>query len=309
MKALKGILVGLIVLLVVILVAGGAMVGFNHSGHQSDDNNMVMNDSTKDNASKESTEQNTVKEHTMQPDDNKDKANDKQTESKDASNEDNKQPVVLVQEQVSPEEYLKKMQSAMDLVKQGTGLMANAPYMANSGNPGDLKGPSNNQADHNSVDMSKIHEGIYKIAQGNTLMDQSLQAMDLEIKKAKANNMSFYQIQPQIPQYYLTPYGYLQPQGYNPYMQNIQPQYNQGQQNNQSQNSPSNTQNAQGSSNHVMSGGFSIANIFSVKNITLVIYGLLLLSLMGMFIAIFGFVNSFFKKTTSGEQRGENVAG
>lgn len=305
MKALKVILIALVVILVVIVGAGATLVGFNHNGHQMDmSNNKQTNNNDKSNTSDQKSsnqEQQTMTNNSNQDNTNQDNTNNQTKDEKETtSTKDSKTSVVVAQEQVPPEEYLKQMQQAMDLIKQGTGLMANAPYMSSAKSiPGDLKSQgTNSNATDNNGDMSKMHEGIYKMAQGNTLMDQAIQNMKQEVKRASDNNISYYQVQPTNPQYFNN----------NPYLNfpnnNQSLNSHQGMQPQQSNNSNDNM-----NMNMNMGSHNSLLNMINVQNITYIIYGFLFLSIIGVFFAIFGFINNLFKPTVTEEQRGENFAG
>lgn len=269
MKALKGILVVLVIVLVVILGVGGALIGFNHDGMD-----MEKQIATQDDSKQTEANQNNSKK-----------------QEKATTNQQEQPKIVVVREQVPPTEYIKKIQQAQGMIKEATGLMASDPQT-----------PPQNQT-QNMGGMEKIHRGIYKMAQGLTLMDQAVEGMDNEVKNAQANDINYFQVPstPQVPQYYGTyPYGYWVYPNQSQYPNQSSPgqQAPQHQQFPQSQQPPQDQQSLQDpqanptTMNHNTP---SIGNLFSASNITLVIYGFLFLSIIGAFIAVLGFIRSLFK--------------
>lgn len=333
MKGLKGILIFLVIVLVVILGVGGYMVGFNHTGHQT--------------TATSQKGENTKANNSLSTNDMPNMNSDTQSASVEQGvyGNQNQQipmgPVVVAEAQVPPEEYLKKMQEAMGMIKDATGLMANTPYVNENTDPG-----TNQQMNSPStgVEMDKIHQGIYKMAQGTTLMDQAMTGMQEEVDKAQEKGMSLYQIPSWNQQYYSynpsmnAPYlngGYPVTPYINPYFSQLYPNANQQNQTSNQQNQNPNQQNQnpnqpnqngtannshgqsdQASSdsqasginqmNHGASGmGFN----FNFQSVTYLIYGILVLSLFGIVVAIIGFITNLFKPAKAEEQRGESIVG
>lgn len=293
MKALKGILIGLIILLVVIVVAGGTLVGFNHSGHNMTAGNDTMNMGS---SSDQNSDKNSTGSDNMSSMNGQDKTTDKAQ-----NNTQQQTKVVVTKEQVPPSEYLAKMKEAQALIKEGTGLMASDPTMGggNQTTSTDTKNQNNsNQQTHTNSGMEDIHKGIYKMAQGITLMDQAVEGMDKEIKTAQENNINLYQIPSGTPspQYYGTyPYGYWvypnQPQN-----SNQVPQANQNQMTDPNASNTQMNMNSSDSSTQMNHNSMSSTSSFlSMNNIIYVVYGFLFLSIIGAFVAVMGFIKSLFK--------------
>ncbi|AVX31940.1 hypothetical protein CTH_2401 [Carboxydocella thermautotrophica] len=270
MRVLKWILGSLIVVLVVIVAVGGALVGFNHgnsNGHNA--------------AQQQNQDQ-------MQEQIPKEKP-------KDASEQT---PKIIVKEIAAPEDTLKKMEEANSIIKQGAELILGGQMYDSQPQAGDLPGEKNGGQTKKSdgVDMEKIHTGIYKMAQGLTLLDIAQKAMAQDINQTRQAGVNYYLVQPQQPQsYYYPVYPYpVQPyQNYVPYQYpgtqpNIQP--------NTQPNTQSNNQMASGHQNASHTGGLGgLANLLNVNSVVYVIYGILFLSLFGIFASLVGFINSLLK--------------
>lgn len=306
MKSLKGILIFLVITLVIIIAVGGSMVGFNPSGHQMTTTSQKA-DSAKSSQNSPSSTESTGKSDQNQNNSSFSTMGQSGSVEHGVYGNQNLQmpmgPVVVAQAQVPPKEYLKEMQEAMGMIKDATGLMANAPYMNENTTPG-----TNQQMNSAStgVEMDKIHQGIYKMAQATTLMDQAMISMQKEVDKAQEKGLNGgYPVNPYI----------------NPYFNQVYPNTNQQNQNTNQSNQSGTTNNSQGQSdqtsmnsqdtgmsqmNHSASGmGFN----FNLQSFTYLIYGILVLSLFGIVVAITGFIANLFKPAKAEEQRGESFVG
>jgi len=217
---------------------------------------------------------------------------------------------------IDPEPYYDRINKAQEIIEDANKMITVDPF-ANSGT----------DAANSGADMAKLHQGISKMSQGMVIMQDTLDKLNKEIKGDARFAPS--PDQPVYPGYYPYrgynqqnwPYGYNQsPYGYNPqypynqapgtpYPQPQQPQQsNQTQPNNQtnsnSQNNPNsqnNQQNHQTMGNQASNPNTGItANLFGdlsfQKILTYGAYGILVASVVGVFIAILGMVNSMFKK-------------
>ena len=266
MKVLKGILVSLVIVFVIIMGVGAYLFGLNQ-------NITAMPEQPV----------------TEVPDDHSQSSGDKEKLV----------PVIVGREQVAPEEYLRDMEQALDLIREATGLITNEAYMTMTPLPGDLGGTDTNaqsatpQAQPSMDGMGKIHQGIYKMAQGITILDINMKGMGQEIKTAREDNVSFYEIPGQT-KYKLyapyNPYGNYYNPGYppTPYPdQQVSPGgYSDP---NQQAGHPPTTQPTQG-----------LTSLFSVNTLVYAIYVVLILSVIAGVVGVLGFLGSFLRRPTRG---------
>lgn len=209
---------------------------------------------------------------------------------------------------INPDPYYDRLNKAQEIISDANKMITVDPF-ADSG-----KDPANN-----STDMSKLHQGIYKMSEGMTIMQDTLDTLNKDIKGAAGFSPNPYQQGYPYQGYYQQPqqYGYnqqSQPYGYNsqyPYNQvpgtNYQQPPNQTQPNNQTNaNQSGSQQNYQVPGNQAAAHSATPTNLlgnFSLqKTVTYVAYGILAASIAGVFIAILGMVNSMFKKPNSSSQ-------
>lgn len=313
MKFLKGILIAMVILLVVIVAAGGALVGFKPMDHSE----MATSD-------KKTETQNNDKAKDQNTTDDSNTSTNQGNKDQNSDNKDSKAQVVLAEQQIAPEEYLDQMEEAMKLIKEGNELIAGVPYKANSSTQKTQSNSSN--ITQNNADMGRVYEGIYKLARGTTLMDLAIEDMTKAVKKAKANNINFYELQPQSPQvYYNNPYitipnqfgqFYQTPNNAYPNVNNQQSNSSNNVNNNQDQstgnqattNDPNSNQVMQDQNNNNSTMNHTMGSSFNLNTFTYAAYGILILSVFGIFLAIYGFINSLFKPKVT-QQRSEDVAG
>lgn len=280
MKTLKGILIAMVITLVVILGAGGALIGFNHTGHESEQEKVTQGDGSNSNET-----------HQMTKEENNSQEKGQQSEDRNSKSKQ----VVVASEQVSPEEYLKRIKEAQALIDEANELITSEAY-AVAGSES-TKTKDSTQQNSNMQGMDKIHQGVYKLAQGKTLMNQALEGMEKEIKKSREANQSFYQIPPSTSNnyYYVPNNGWAYP-NQNQMMQPNQDSYPTTDPNILNN---MNGQNGSNTNSHTSAAGDHntgmLMNLFSSQNITLIVYGFLFLSVIGIFVAIAGYLNSLFK--------------
>ncbi|MFZ5640091.1 MAG: hypothetical protein ACOY4Q_05330 [Bacillota bacterium] len=205
---------------------------------------------------------------------------------------------------IDPDPYYDRLNKAREAIEDANKMITVDPF-ANTGNP---------DTANSGADMSKFHQGIYKMSQGMSIMEDTLDTLNKDIRGDArfAPNPN----QPAYPGYY--PYqGYYQPNasyGYNPqYPYNQvpgspyqQPQPGQSQPNNQTDTGqPNNQQLQQTPGNQPMNHGADTANplgnVSLKKLFTYIAYGILAASIIGVFVAILGMVNSMFKKPDSSQ--------
>ncbi|MDA8235389.1 MAG: hypothetical protein M0Z31_11405 [Clostridia bacterium] len=304
MDILKKILYTLIGVLVIIVAAGGAYLGFN-SGQMNqspgqktaqnqqpmDMGNMDMGNTQQQANQGSQTPNNDQKNNPTTP--NQQSQVTGPTGQQPAQTPPATYPPVPPVRVIDPEPYYDRINKAREIIEDANQMISVDPF-ANSS-----KDPVNS-----GTDMSKIHQGIYKMSQGMTLMEETLDNLNKEIKgEAKFEPNPNQQVLP----------GYNPYQGYNqqnlPYSYN--PQYP-GISNPQQQPAPnqSNSQtNPQPQGNQPMTHGTGTntgtANPFSnlslQKTLTNVAYGILVASILGVLVAILGMVSSMFRKPNSNQ--------
>lgn len=194
---------------------------------------------------------------------------------------------------VDPDPYYDRLNKAQEVIEDANKMITVDPF-ANSG-----KDPAANGAD-----MSKLHQGIYKMSQGMTIMEETLDTLNQDIKGTAKFGSNPGQ---QAYQGYNPYQGYNQqnlPYGYNQQYPYNQPGYSNQQQPNQTQPNQNLNQTDPNAALHQASGGQShgtgaagiLGNVSAKKLLTTVAYGILIASIVGVFVAILGMVNSMFRK-------------
>lgn len=267
MKILKGILTVLVVLFIIILGVGGYLIGYN---------------------------QNVGNSAPQHPDTEAPPAHSQPVQEKERL-----VPVIVGREQVAPEQYLRDMEQALDLIREATNLITNEPYMTMVPLPGDPDGagsgtPPQMQISGSMEGMGKIHQGIYKIAQGITIMDMNMKGMGQEIKTARENNISYYEIPGQQNYKLYLPYN-----PYNPYYYGggYAPAPQPGQQGDPGSHVGTGQPAGHGTPAQPYQG---LTSLFSVNTLVYIIYGVLFLSVIGGIVGVLGFLASLFKAPTQG---------
>lgn len=207
---------------------------------------------------------------------------------------------------IDPDPYYDRLNKAREAIEDANKMITVDPF-ANTGNPDTANG----------ADMSKFHQGIYKMSQGMAIMEDTLDTLNKDIKGDAQFGPN--PNQPAYPGYY--PYqGYYQPNtpyGYNPqypynqvpggaYQQQQSPQSDQSQPNNQTNTGQANNQQLQQTPgnqpmNHGADTANPLGNVSLKKLFTYIAYGILAASIIGVFVAILGMVNSMFKKPNSSQ--------
>jgi hypothetical protein len=206
---------------------------------------------------------------------------------------------------IDPDPYYDRLNKAQEVIEEAN-KMITVDTFADTGS----KDPAGSGAD-----MSKLHQGIYKMSQGMTVMQETLNNLNKDIKGdaqfGPNPNQPAYSGYYPYQGYYQpnTPYGYNPQYPYNqvpgiPYQQ--QPQPGQSQPGNQTDTGqPNNQQLQQTPGNQPMNHGTNTAsplgNVSLKKLITYIAYGILAASITGVFVAILGMVNSMFKKPDSSQ--------
>lgn len=265
MKFLKGVLVTLVILFVLILGVGAYLFGYNQSRNSAAQGHPP----------------------TEEPPGHSEPAKEKLI------------PVIVGREQISPEEYLRDMQEALQLVREATGLITSEAYMATPPFPGtDTQG---SPAQPGIEGMSKVHQGIYKMAQGITVLDIKMKDMGEEIKRAREDKISYYEIPGQTRDKLYVPYNPYNP--YNPYYGgtwNAPNAYGQ-------QPGPGSNAHTSPAQGHTASQfGQGLTSIFSANSLVYVLYAILILSVIAGVVGVAGFLGSLLKPPS---QRHDPYAG
>lgn len=217
---------------------------------------------------------------------------------------------------IDPDPYYDRLNKAREVIEDANKMITVDPF-ADTGS----KDPANS-----SADMSKLHQGIYKMSQGMAIMEETLDTLNKDIKGdaqfGPGPNQSSYpgyypyqgSYQPNATYGYNPQYPYNQVPG-SPNQQQPQPQPGQSQPNNQTNFSqpnnqtdtsqPNNQQIQQTPGNQLMNHSTDTANplgnVSLKKLFTYIAYGILAASIIGVFVAILGMVNSMFKKPDSSQ--------
>lgn len=265
MGFLRKVLILLLSILFVILVVGGGALYFKQGG---------------------------LTGHDMDPGNQTDMDNDKDNQAPDQNIPGKQSPRVPTPQEIAQIEaaflnqYIEDINRAIGLVNQANGLITSDPFFANppvvdqdslKDTPFDNQGPAPAPDTKKSViilpegyvpyyqeNMKNVHRGIYRLAQGMTLMNQILDRMNQDVSILRKNPN------------YLPPQGYQNP-GYYPGAQVLPPQVIPG-------------------TNIPSDHGAMNTNIFNGQTITNGLYLFLILMFLVAFVAIGGFVMSLFRK-------------
>lgn len=343
MSSLKSILVILVIILIAIVAIGVGYFGINPLNHQSTSYQGMTDQQNYSQNLPGQQKQPVTDQQGIQPDSgNKAQVNSDQQSGQNPPASQNTVPntgivgplIVLPaqnpEQKADPKRYINSIQEASKLIKEATGLLIGQPQSI-TGLPGDL--PQQGTAANNG-NMENIHQGLYKMGQGTTLMDIAMDGLSKEIDKTAQGGSNQnpaptlipqYQLPNQIPQYmgpslspqyyYPVPYGpYQQTSPITQYPNNALPgqqpmpqQGNSNQQSNQQSQNNSMTQHNMGLPSQ-NTPGLAPGNIINVPTITLVIYGILFLSIIGVFASIIGFIGNLFKPSGNQDQGRESLA-
>lgn len=278
MEVLRKILVFLLSVLFLVLVVGGGFLYYQQGSFQG---------------------------HNMQPETQNNQNNQEPNNNKP----NNQPPRVPTPQEIAQvhaaflNQYIDEINRAIGMVNQANSLITSDPFFANppvidqdslKDTPFDTQGPLP-APDKKSIvvlpegylpyyqeNMKNVHRGIYRLAQGMTLLNQILDNMnqDVSILRKNPNYLPPVNVIPQSPQGYVYPYPGYYP-GVQPIMPNVMP-------NNQGTNMPT---------DH----GAMTNNLFNGQTLTNGLYLFLILMFLMAFIAIGGFVLSLFRKSTQNQ--------
>lgn len=271
MEILRKILVFLLSILFIVLIVGGGALYFKQGG---------------------------LIGHNMNPGNQTDMEQDKSNQEPKQNLPDKQTPRVPTPQEIAQIEaaflnqYIEDINRAIGMVNQANGLITSDPFFANppvvdqdslKDTPFDNQGLAPSPDTKKSVivlpegyvpyfqdNMKNVHRGIYRLAQGMTLMNQILDRMNQDVSILRKNPS------------YLPPQSYQYP-GYYPSAQVLPPQIIPG-------------------TNVPTDHGAMTTNTFNGQTFTNGLYLFLILMFLVAFIAIGGFVMSLFRKKPQNQE-------
>jgi len=298
LETLKKILTSMVILLVVLVVAGGIymvrMGNMNH-GNVAQYPTNVYNQSQKQEASDPAQglgeqvndggqNQRTQGNSVQNPPDSQQNGSKQSPDTQKGGST----PVAPVIIQVPPQPIQKDTSLQVQMLKERLKTIdeINSIIASNSGPSIALQ--QNGAPVQGGSGMNELHRNFYRLGQNVSSMEQALDSLAKDVKESSQGSQ--YYGQQQVPQYY--PYGYFQGPQTNYNQQGL----NQLNQPNQQLNQQPNTGPSGQVDPHASAGqAFSIGNILNEDTLKLVFTFILLGSIVLGVIALVGFVGSLFK--------------
>lgn len=295
METLKRILTVMVVVLVLIIVVGGfytfSMGNMNHDTGGQMNMTTVQNENT-------GNRQSQITEKTGSP------VQTPQDQSKDANDykESSQAPLpvpIIIQPppepKTDPRVYVEQLKEKLKEINTANALIA-----SNAGGQAMVSQSNGSGASTDQFNMNELHEGLYKLGQNISSMEQTLDNLSRSIASDAGtqsyNGATYYYgtpqdlpVQPQLNYY---PYGYPQNYSqYNPYAASANQQMPQVPQANNSADQM-NSMNSNMQMNH---SSFNLSGLLTANNIKLVFTIMLIGSLILGIVAVIGFIGSLFK--------------